>query len=148
MLSGLRHWIVGTGATPNLFQERMMSEPKEAWCSNRSFPRKRESREAAKSWIPALAAMSGKSESRIFCTARNRKREDRHVRQPAQTSLGPPLSGPGSPITQLRPAIEPPIGAIEQSLIVGGVLGAGGKPDAHRHHRGIGFHVACHIAAD
>src|SRR3984885_15270039 len=29
--------------------------------------------------------------------------------------------------------IEPPIGAIEQSLIVGGVLGAGGKTDAHRH---------------
>ena len=44
--------------------------------------------------------------------------------------------------------IKPSVGAIEQSLIVGSVFGAGGKPNADRDQRHVGFHVACDVAAD
>ncbi len=46
--------------------------------------------------------------------------------------------------------IKPPVGAFEQAVVIGGVVRAGGKPDADSDERrgGFGIHVAGDVAAD
>ena len=44
--------------------------------------------------------------------------------------------------------IKPSVGALEESLIIGVVFGACGKPDAHRDQWHVGFHMARDVAAD